>query len=97
MWLLGFELRAFGRAVSALNCRAISPAPGILFWRRFSWNLGWAGTGYVAEDYLKLLICLHLPKIRITSAMVVVQAFTPRAWEAETGRSLSSRPAWSTG
>jgi hypothetical protein len=23
MWLLGFELRTFGRAVSALNCRAI--------------------------------------------------------------------------
>ena len=26
MCLLGFELRTFGRAVSALNCRAISPA-----------------------------------------------------------------------
>jgi hypothetical protein len=26
MWLLGFELRTFGRAVSALNCGAISPA-----------------------------------------------------------------------
>jgi hypothetical protein len=26
MWLLGFELRTFGRAVSALNCWAISPA-----------------------------------------------------------------------
>jgi hypothetical protein len=27
MWLLGFELTAFGRAVSALNRWAISPAP----------------------------------------------------------------------
>jgi hypothetical protein len=27
MWLLGFELRTFGRAVGALNCWAISPAP----------------------------------------------------------------------
>jgi hypothetical protein len=26
MWLLGFELRTFGRAVGALNYRAISPA-----------------------------------------------------------------------
>jgi hypothetical protein len=28
LWLLGFELRTLGRAVSALNCWAISPAPG---------------------------------------------------------------------
>ena len=27
MWLLGFKLRTFGRAVSVLNCWAISPAP----------------------------------------------------------------------
>jgi hypothetical protein len=26
MWLLGIELRNFGRAVSALNCYAIAPA-----------------------------------------------------------------------
>jgi hypothetical protein len=33
-WLLGIELRTFGRAVSALNCWAISPAPNlfILTW-----------------------------------------------------------------
>jgi hypothetical protein len=30
MWLLGFELRTFGRAVSALNHGAISPTPCIL-------------------------------------------------------------------
>ena len=29
MWLLGFELRTFRRAVSALTCWAISPAPDI--------------------------------------------------------------------
>jgi hypothetical protein len=27
MWLLGFELGTFGRAVGTLNHRAISPAP----------------------------------------------------------------------
>jgi hypothetical protein len=31
MWFLGFEFRTFGRAVSALNCSAISPAPLRLF------------------------------------------------------------------
>jgi hypothetical protein len=30
MWLLGFELRTFRRAVSALNPGAISPAPKAL-------------------------------------------------------------------
>jgi hypothetical protein len=33
MWLLGFELRTFRRAVSALNCRVISPALlSVLIW-----------------------------------------------------------------
>jgi hypothetical protein len=27
MWLLGIKLRTSGRRASALNCRAISPAP----------------------------------------------------------------------
>jgi hypothetical protein len=31
MWLLGFELRTFGRAVGALNCWAILPAPKTKF------------------------------------------------------------------
>jgi hypothetical protein len=31
MWLLGFELRTFGRTVSALNCWAISPTPQVYF------------------------------------------------------------------
>jgi hypothetical protein len=31
MWLLGFELRTFGRAVSILNHWAISPAPKSVF------------------------------------------------------------------
>jgi hypothetical protein len=31
MWLLGFELRTLGRAVSAPNCYAISPAPRLFF------------------------------------------------------------------
>jgi hypothetical protein len=32
MWLLGFELRTFGRAVSALTHWAISPAPEFFFY-----------------------------------------------------------------
>jgi hypothetical protein len=31
MWLLGFELKTFGRAVSALHCGAISPAQTFTF------------------------------------------------------------------
>jgi hypothetical protein len=31
MWLLGFELRTFGRAVDTLNRSAISPAPDSYF------------------------------------------------------------------
>jgi hypothetical protein len=31
MWLLGFELRTFGRAVGTLNLWAISPAPHLWF------------------------------------------------------------------
>jgi major histocompatibility complex class I len=34
-------------------------------------------------------------KVNICQA-VVVQAFNPSTWEAEAGRFLSSRPAWST-
>jgi hypothetical protein len=30
------------------------------------------------------------------SRVVVAHAFNPSTWEAETGRFLSSRPAWST-
>jgi major histocompatibility complex class I len=32
----------------------------------------------------------------LNSQAVVVHAFNPSTWEAETGRFLSSRPAWST-
>ena len=39
MWLLGFELRTFGRAVSALNHWAILPA--LLLFFLFGWFLPW--------------------------------------------------------
>jgi hypothetical protein len=32
----------------------------------------------------------------ITGQAVVVHAFNPSTWEAEAGKFLSSRPAWST-
>ena len=51
MWLLGFELRAFRRAVSALTCRAILPAlalkfilPGVIEMHQLS------ELGAIAED-----------------------------------------------
>ena len=56
MWLLGLELRTFGRAVSGLICRVISPAPiilevgkytyvmDLLFWFGLVWfGLVWFG------------------------------------------------------
>ena len=36
MWLLGIELRTFGRADNALNHWAISPAPSVLFFNSYS-------------------------------------------------------------
>jgi hypothetical protein len=33
---------------------------------------------------------------KIYSQVMVAHAFNPRTWEAEAGRFLSSRPAWST-
>jgi hypothetical protein len=34
--------------------------------------------------------------VKTLGRAVVVNAFNPSTWEAETGRFLSSRPAWST-
>ena len=39
MWFLGIELRIYGRAVSALNCWAISPAWRQVLWRDCSSSL----------------------------------------------------------
>jgi hypothetical protein len=36
-------------------------------------------------------------KKKVKSRAVVAHAFNPSTWEAEAGRFLSSRPAWSTG
>ena len=36
------------------------------------------------------------PLIAVQSWAVVEHAFNPSTWEAEAGRFLSSRPAWST-
>jgi hypothetical protein len=35
-------------------------------------------------------------KKKLARQVVVAHAFNPSTWEAETGRLLSSRPAWST-
>jgi hypothetical protein len=44
MWLLEFELRTSGRAVSALNCGAISPALKIVFHAIYSNYVVFQGT-----------------------------------------------------
>jgi hypothetical protein len=51
MWLLGIELRTSGRAVCALNCWAISPAP--------IWSPYHAGFHLLCESYTKIfyIIC----------------------------------------
>jgi hypothetical protein len=40
MWLLGIELRTCGRAASALNCWAISPAHLLYFLKKICSSLG---------------------------------------------------------
>jgi hypothetical protein len=52
MWLLGFELRAFGRAASALNLRAISPAPKATLIRT-TFNCGWLTGSEVQSIIIK--------------------------------------------
>jgi hypothetical protein len=42
-----------------------------------------------------LIFKLHF-KIVLSSQAVVAHAFNPSTWEAEAGRFLSLRPAWST-
>jgi hypothetical protein len=37
MWLLGFELRTFGRAIGAFNHGAISPALDMTFYKAESY------------------------------------------------------------
>jgi hypothetical protein len=37
-----------------------------------------------------------IPQLKILSRAVVVHAFNASTWEAEAGRFMSSRPAWST-
>jgi hypothetical protein len=38
----------------------------------------------------------HISKEENVSQSVVVHVFNPSTWEAEAGKFLSSRPAWST-
>jgi hypothetical protein len=52
MWLLGFELRTSGRAVSALNRRAISPAPRISIFK--ARKVGCLVQAYIALVKLKM-------------------------------------------
>jgi hypothetical protein len=56
MWLLGIELKTYGRAVSALIRRAISPAPWpfFFFFSVYLFSLGCPGTHSVDQAGLKL-------------------------------------------
>jgi hypothetical protein len=62
MWLLGFELRTFRRAVSVLNHWAISPAPQLHF-------LQWMYTGQPELQALYLT-----PLRRVTRPIHVVSS-----------------------
>jgi hypothetical protein len=46
--------------------------------------------------YIFIIPSFYLKLINDISRAVVTHAFNPSAWEAEAGRFLSSRPAWST-
>jgi hypothetical protein len=56
MWLLGFELRTFGRAVGALTHRAISPAPKDLYFIVIIFGLFETWSHYVAQAVLELIM-----------------------------------------
>jgi major histocompatibility complex class I len=46
--------------------------------------------------FFKSFVYYLILKILNISWVVVAKAFNPSTWEAEAGRFLSSRPAWST-
>jgi hypothetical protein len=48
------------------------------------------------EGFSRRLDLILICKIGVSSWAVVVHAFNPSSWEAEAGRFLSLRPAWST-
>jgi hypothetical protein len=51
-------------------------------------------TGFKCRKVLKSILKIIFKKPGMLG--VVVHAFNPSTWEAEAGRLLSSRPAWST-
>jgi hypothetical protein len=50
--------------------------------RVLRWHQSWHGKRQITSVFARRVVVAH--------------AFNPRTWEAETGRFLSSRPAWST-
>jgi hypothetical protein len=76
MWLLGFELRTFGRAVSALTCRAISLAPVLVFQDRVS--LCSPGCPRTLLDQADLELTSSI-SVCILGAEITVYATTPQS------------------
>jgi hypothetical protein len=50
----------------------------------------------MVNSHLFSAFCSTHEDAKASLGAVVAHAFNPRTWEAETGRFLSSRPAWST-
>jgi hypothetical protein len=52
---------------------------------------------FVVAESVGFLVLKNILHLKNTSSQaVIVHAFNPSTWEAEAGRFLSSRPAWST-
>ena len=60
MWLLGFDLRTFGRVVSALNHWAISPAPVTQIFKRGKNSLPYARKGFLLEAKFRVTYIRHM-------------------------------------
>ena len=105
MWLLGFELRIYGRAVSALSCWAISLVPrGFLIrgclcvWHMYVWL-------YVCMIYVCMSACMkasslptHSPHVRVKDMQItpgILKTWVLRIWNgvACAGRTLQTEPA----
>jgi hypothetical protein len=69
MWLLGFELRTFRRAVSVLNCWAISPAPILLF----SVYVHACMCAYKCAYVCVLCVCIKKPEVNCMESLLSFQ------------------------
>jgi hypothetical protein len=102
MWLLGFELWTFGRAVGCSYPLSHLTSPLFTFLKNVKKIYIGLGDLVSSSGTSKHAIYTHTDKhadihtFKKISGAVVANAFNPSTWEAEAGRFLSSRPTWST-